>query len=129
MTQHKKSIAAISPLLVFICLYLVTSLIVQDFYKVPITVAFLVSSVYAVWTTPGIPLEQRVSLYSRGAGASNIMLMIWIFILAGAFAASAKEMGAIDAAVNLSLQLLPDNLLLGASSLRPVSSPCPSGHP
>ena len=113
MTQHKKSIAAISPLLVFICLYLLTSLIVQDFYKVPITVAFLVASVYAVWTTPGIPLEKKVGIYSRGAGSPNIMLMIWIFVLAGAFAASAQEMGAIDAAVNLSLQLLPDNLLLG----------------
>lgn len=113
MTQHKKSIAAISPLLVFICLYLLTSLIVQDFYKVPITVAFLVASVYAVWTTPGIPLEKKVGIYSHGAGSPNIMLMIWIFVLAGAFAASAQEMGAIDAAVNLSLQLLPDNLLLG----------------
>ncbi len=113
MTQHKKSIAAISPLLVFICLYLLTSLIVQDFYKVPITVAFLVASVYAVWTTPGIPLEKKVGIYSRGAGSPNIILMIWIFVLAGAFAASAQEMGAIDAAVNLSLQLLPDNLLLG----------------
>lgn len=113
MTQHKKSIAAISPLLIFICLYLLTSLIVQDFYKVPITVAFLVASVYAVWTTPGIPLEKKVGIYSRGAGSPNIMLMIWIFVLAGAFAASAQEMGAIDAAVNLSLQLLPDNLLLG----------------
>ena len=113
MTQHRKSIAAISPLLVFICLYLLTSLIVQDFYKVPITVAFLVASVYAVWTTPGIPLEKKVGIYSRGAGSPNIMLMIWIFVLAGAFAASAQEMGAIDAAVNLSLQLLPDNLLLG----------------
>ena len=113
MTQHRKSIAAISPLLVFTCLYLLTSLIVQDFYKVPITVAFLVASVYAVWTTPGIPLEKKVGIYSRGAGSPNIMLMIWIFVLAGAFAASAQEMGAIDAAVNLSLQLLPDNLLLG----------------
>lgn len=113
MTQHKKSIVAISPLLVFICLYLLTSLIVQDFYKVPITVAFLVASVYAVWTTPGIPLEKKVGIYSRGAGSPNIMLMIWIFVLAGAFAASAQGMGAIDAAVNLSLQLLPDNLLLG----------------
>ena len=112
MTQHKKSIAAISPLLVFICLYLLTSLIVQDFYKVPITVAFLVASVYAVWTTPGIPLEKKVGIYSRGAGSPNIMLMIWIFVLAGAFANSAKAMGSIDATVNAALHLLPDGMLL-----------------
>lgn len=108
-----ESVAAISPLLVFVLLYLVTSIIVRDFYKVPITVAFMVSSVYAVATMRGVPLEERVKVYSQGAGSPNLMLMIWIFILAGAFAASAKAMGAIDATVNLSLQLLPENLLLG----------------
>ncbi len=113
MRGNKRNIAAISPLLVFVCLYLATSLLVGDFYKVPITVAFLVSSVYAVWTTTGIPLDERVKVYSHGAGSPNLMLMIWIFVLAGAFAASAQAMGAIDAAVHLSLQLLPDNLLLG----------------
>lgn len=113
MERNKKNIAAISPLLVFVCLYLVTSLLVQDFYKVPITVAFLAASVYAVWTTPNTPLEERIKIYSRGAGSPNLMLMIWIFVLAGAFAVSAQAMGAIDAAVHLSLQLLPDNLLLG----------------
>ncbi|WP_418818541.1 Na+/H+ antiporter NhaC family protein [Paraprevotella clara] len=113
MSINGKSVAAISPLLVFVVLYLVTSIIVRDFYKVPITVAFMVSSVYAVATMRGVPLEERVKVYSQGAGSPNLMLMIWIFILAGAFAASAKAMGAIDATVNLSLRLLPDNLLLG----------------
>ena len=113
MRGNKRNIAAISPLLVFVCLYLATSLLVGDFYKVPITVAFLVSSVYAVWTTTGIPLAETIKVYSHAAGSPNLMLMIWIFVLAGAFAASAQAMGAIDAAVHLSLQLLPDNLLLG----------------
>ena len=100
------------PLVVFLCLYLVTSLIVNDFYKVPITVAFLVASVYAVATTKGLSLNDRILQYSSGAANKNIMLMLWIFILAGAFAQSAKAMGAIDATVNLTLLLLPDNLLL-----------------
>lgn len=95
MSINGKSVAAISPLLVFVVLYLVTSIIVRDFYKVPITVAFMVSSVYAVATMRGVPLEERVKVYSQGAGSPNLMLMIWIFILAGAFAASAKAMGAI----------------------------------
>lgn len=103
---------ALMPLVVFLCLYLVTSLIVNDFYKVPITVAFLVASVYAVATTKGLSLNDRILQYSSGAANKNIMLMLWIFILAGAFAQSAKAMGAIDAAVNLTLLLLPDNLLL-----------------
>lgn len=103
---------ALMPLVVFLCLYLVTSLIVNDFYKVPITVAFLVASVYAVATTKGLSLNDRILQYSSGAANKNIMLMLWIFILTGAFAQSAKAMGAIDATVNLTLLLLPDNLLL-----------------
>ena len=110
--QRKPSLWALSPLLVFLCLYLVTSLIVNDFYKVPITVAFLASSIYALLITRGLPLGERVTLFSQGASNKNIMLMLWIFILAGAFAQSAQAMGAVDAAVNLTLQLLPDQLLL-----------------
>ena len=103
---------ALSPLAVFLCLYLVTSLILNDFYKVPITVAFLFSSCYAIAITRGLSLDKRIYQFSVGASNKNIMLMVWIFILAGAFAQSAKQMGAIDATVNLTLHILPDNLLL-----------------
>lgn len=88
-------------------------MIVKDFYKVPITVAFVISSVVAIGMTRGEKLSERVSRFSAGASDPNIMLMLWIFILAGSFAQSAKAMGAIDATVNLALQILPDNLLLG----------------
>jgi putative Na+/H+ antiporter len=111
-SKHISGWWALSPLFVFLCLYLMTSIIVNDFYKVPITVAFLVSSCYAIAITRGLKLDQRVYQFSVGASNKNIMLMIWIFILAGAFAQSAKEMGAIDATVNLTLHILPDNLLL-----------------
>ena len=103
---------SLSPLAVFLCLYLITSLLINDFYKVPITVAFLLSSCYAIAITRGLKLEQRIYQFSVGAGNKNILLMIWIFVLAGAFAQSAKQMGAIDATVNLTLHILPDNLLL-----------------
>lgn len=103
---------ALSPLGVFILIYLVTSLIAGDFYKVPITVAFMIASIYAVTVSGGIPLRKRINIYSRGAGTSQMMLMIWIFILAGAFAHTAKMMGAIDATVNLTLTLLPGSMLL-----------------
>ena len=106
------SLWALSPLLVFLCLYLVVSLLVNDFYKVPITVAFLVSSVYAVCITKGLSLNDRILQFSLGAANKNVMLMILIFILAGAFAQSAKDIGAIDATVNMALELLPGNLLL-----------------
>ena len=96
----------------FITLYLVTSIIAGDFYKVPITVAFMMSSIYAIMISTGQPVRQRIDIYSRGAGNPQMMLMIWIFILAGAFAHSAKVMGCIDATVNLTLYLLPGNMLL-----------------
>ena len=103
---------ALSPLGVFLCLYLVTSLLMNDFYKMPITVAFLFSSCYAVAITRSLKLEERIYQFSLGASNKNILMMIWIFVLAGAFAQSAKQMGAIDATVNLTLHILPDNLLL-----------------
>jgi Na+/H+ antiporter NhaC len=112
IVDAKKGWLALSPLIVFLCLYLVTSILVNDFYKVPITVAFLVSSVYAVAITRGLPLNERVMQFSVGAANKDIILMIWIFILAGAFAQSAKDIGSIDATVNLTLQCLPANLLL-----------------
>ena len=102
---------AISPLIVFLAVYLVSSIIAKDFYTVPVSAAFLVSSVYAIIISRGKSLEEKVTVFSRGAGNTNILLMIWIFILAGAFAATAKHIGAIDATVNLALKLLPGNLL------------------
>ena len=96
----------------FVCLYLVTSIVAGDFYKVPITVAFMIASIYAVVIGGGIPLSRRIDIFSRGASTSNMMLMIWIFILAGAFANTAKVMGCVDATINLTLTLLPANMLL-----------------
>ena len=110
--MKSKGLIALSPLGVFVILYLVTSIIAGDFYKVPITVAFMVSSIYAVSIFRDIPLKERIETFSRGAGSSQMMLMIWIFLLAGAFANSAKIMGSIDATVNLTLHLLPSQMLL-----------------
>ena len=110
--MKSKGLIALSPLGVFVIMYLVTSIIAGDFYKVPITVAFMVSSIYAVAILRGKPLKERIEIFSRGAASSQMMLMIWIFLMAGAFANSAKMMGSIDATVNLTLNLLPSQMLL-----------------
>lgn len=102
---------AISPIFVFLALYLATSIIMQDFYKMPIVVAFLTSTIYSILISPG-RLPDRIERYCKGAGSSTMMLMILIFVLAGAFASSAKEMGAVDSTVNLTLQMLPPSLIL-----------------
>ena len=103
---------ALSPMLVFMVVYLVGSILAGDFYKVPLTVAFLAASAYAVCITPKLKLKKRVAIFSRGAGDENLMLMVWIFILAGAFAKAAGTMGAIDATVDLTLHMLPESMLL-----------------
>ncbi|WP_028903732.1 Na+/H+ antiporter NhaC family protein [Prevotella sp. P6B4] len=107
----KKGFIALSPIVVFILFYLVTSIIAGDFYKIPITVAFMVSSIYAICVFGDRPLMHRINSYSRGAATEQMMLMIWIFVLAGAFAHSAKAMGSIDATVNLALSLLPPSMI------------------
>lgn len=113
----KKGIIALSPIVVFILFYLVTSIIAGDFYKIPITVAFMVSSIYAIAVFTGKPLMHRIDSYSRGAATEQMMLMIWIFVLAGAFAHSAKQMGSIDATVNLTLSLLPPQMIFAGMFL------------
>ena len=102
---------ALSPLIVFVVLYLATSIIAQDFYKVPITVAFLISALYALWLTKG-SADMRMKIFAKGAGNQQMVLMLLIFVLAGAFAASAKAMGAVDATVNLTLRYLPESFIL-----------------
>lgn len=109
--ENMRGLLALSPLIVFLCVYLVSSIIAQDFYKIPISAAFLLASVYAMCICKGKTIEERISIFSDGAGNRNVLLMIWIFVLAGAFAETAKEIGAIDATVNIALRILPGNLL------------------
>ena len=102
---------ALSPLAVFLSTYLITSLVCRDFYKVPVSAAFLLASIYAVLVTPG-RLPDRIGVFSSGAGDKNVLMMIWIFILAGAFASTAKAIGSVEATVNLTLMILPGKLIL-----------------
>jgi len=103
---------ALSPLLVFLLTYLVSSLVARDFYKVPVAAAFIIASAYAMLITRSVDkTDDKISIFSEGAGNRNVLLMIWIFVLAGAFAATAKDIGAIDATVNATLRILPGKLI------------------
>lgn len=109
--NHAPNPFALIPLVVFLVAYLVVSIAAGDFYKMPITVAFLLASIVSIAISKGGKLSNRIEQYCRGTANSNIMLMVLIFVLAGAFAQTAKSMGAIDATVNLALSILPGNLL------------------
>ncbi len=103
---------SISPLLFFILLFIGISLLTGDFYKVSLSVIFTISSIYALLTLRHRPISDRIKIFSRGAGQENLMLMLWIFVLAGVFAQTAKDIGAIDSAVKVTLYFLPSQLVL-----------------
>ncbi len=111
MNRSQGNIAALLPLAVFLGIYLAGSLLANDFYKIPIVTAAMIASVCAVGMTRHMPLHESIGHYSRGATDMNIMLMIWIFVLAGAFAASTKQMGAVDATVALTMRIVPERFL------------------
>lgn len=105
---------ALSPFFVLVLLMGLISYAIGDFSKVPMTIVFLLTSIYALFTLRGHNMNERVSCFSKGAGHSDLLLMVWIFILAGAFASSAKDMGAVTATVDLTLQVLPNSMLLAS---------------
>ena len=120
MISNKKGLKALSPL--FMLLALIATIIVMSLTGLsvdgksmpvmPLTVAFLIASVYAIAVSGGMPLTKRIDTYSKGAGATDLLLMLWIYVLAGAFASTAKAIGSIDATVNFTLNVLPPNLIL-----------------
>ena len=105
--SHRRGMLAISPIVVFLLFYLVVSLVIGDFYKMPIAVALVIASMWAVLIFRNKSLSQRIEIFSKEAGSSNVLYMVWVFILAGAFATLAQEIGAVDATVNLTLKYLP----------------------
>ncbi|MBO5835672.1 MAG: Na+/H+ antiporter NhaC family protein [Bacteroidales bacterium] len=111
MNTKLKAFIALSPVLLLIIVYLSASLLAKDFYLVPVSVAFVIASLYAMFLLKGRSVKERIDIFARGAAQSDVMYMIWIFCLAGVFAASAKAMGAIDATVALTLALVPSQFI------------------
>ncbi|MDU1892465.1 MAG: Na+/H+ antiporter NhaC family protein [Dysgonomonas sp.] len=105
---------ALMPLLVFFILYVLTFIFTGDLYKMPVSVAFMTASLVAILYSKGGKLTNRIAQFCRGAANETIMLMVVIFILAGAFAGTAKAMGAVDATVNMMLYLLPQKTIMAS---------------
>ena len=109
----KRGLLALSPIVVLLVVYLAMSLASGDFYRISISVAFVAAAVYAVAMSRNIShsLQERVAIFSEGASDRNIMYMIWIFVLAGVFAAATKAMGAVDATVHFTMRFVPSEFL------------------
>lgn len=110
--NHKKGLLALSPILLMAILFVGLGIYWGDFYKVPLVVVFSIVLIYAACITQGKTVNERIEAISIGAGDKNLLMMLWIFLLAGSFAQIANSMGAIDATVNLTLALLPSVLIL-----------------
>ena len=108
----KKGLISVSPMLVFLVVYASSSIIAGDFYAASIIVSFLIACLYSIFIVKEKTTESRFAVLARGAAKEDIMTMVFIFILAAAFASTAKQMGAIEATVNLTLSLIPIKMML-----------------
>lgn len=110
--MKKGKFSALLPLIIFVSIYLGTSLVMKDFYSVSVLVPGIIAVLFGIFINRKRGLEKNIEIFCKGAGNSNIILMCLIFILAGAFAEVAKNMGAVESTVNLGLTILPKNILV-----------------
>lgn len=91
---------------------MVISLIIGDFYKIPLTVALLIASLWALLIYKDVPFPSRIETFAKEAGNSNVLYMVWIFILAGCFASLADKTGAVESTVALTINQLPSTFVM-----------------
>ncbi len=114
-SRKRSGLLAISPVAILFLLFTGLGAFCGDFSSIPLLIIFLLTAIYALCISRGEGIEKRLEVFSKGAGAPNLLLMVWIFILAGAFANAAKEMGAVEATVGLTLQILPSSMILAGT--------------
>lgn len=112
MDHNKYTKFSLLPLLFFILIFIGSGIITQDFYQLPINVALIATLVVAMVMFPKIKLSTKIHHSINGARDENIILMVFIFLLAGAFGMITKETGAVESTVNLGLTFIPSQLLL-----------------
>lgn len=112
MEQQKGNGWALLPLGVFLVLFVGSGIITGDFYKLPVLVAIIIAAIVALAMNRKDSLNVKVERFAKGAGHPDIIIMVLIFILAGAFSQVAKGMGAVDSTVNLALSVLPQSLVV-----------------
>ena len=112
MIKKRGNLVALLPLLVFITVYVGLSVMAGDMYEISVIITFSAAAFTAILLNKKETLSNKLDIFCKGAGDTNVILMILIFVLAGAFAQVAKDMGAVDSTVNLGLSILPSNLLV-----------------
>lgn len=111
-SETRRGLLALSPVAVFLVSYVVVSAVIGDFYRMPVAVSLTLAAIWGIVIYRNHPLAKRIETFSRAAGHDNILYMIWIFVLAGAFASLARGIGAVDATVSLTLNLFPATFIV-----------------
>ncbi|HET7615457.1 MAG TPA: Na+/H+ antiporter NhaC family protein, partial [Bacillales bacterium] len=103
---------ALLPFVLFILLFIGSGVVLGDFYKMPVLVVVFVALLAALFMNRKTDFQTKVMQAAKGGGQPTIILMVMIFLLAGAFASVAKGVAAVESTVNLGLTFLPGNLLV-----------------
>ena len=103
--KKKGSFLGLVPLLIFLLIYATTGIFTDKIDNMPLLVAFTITAAIALClNSPNkekINFEQRVEIFCKGAGDSTILLLVIIFLLAGAFYSVTDAMGGVKSMVNL----------------------------
>ncbi|MCG7437840.1 Na+/H+ antiporter NhaC family protein [Lysinibacillus sp. FSL M8-0216] len=110
--MKKENPWALIPFVIFMILFIGSGIIMGDFYAFPVIVAISISGAVALAMNRKESFSRKVDIFCQGAGNLNVMLMVIIFLLAGAFSEVAKGMGAVDSTVNFALSVIPQNLVV-----------------
>lgn len=113
--DKKSNFLGLVPLIFFLALFMGTGIITGDFTNMPLLLALIFASGFALlFDKKGekTSLNDKIDIFSKAGGEPTIILMVVVFLLAGAFYSIADAMGAVSSIVNLGLSVLPRNMLL-----------------
>ena len=116
--EREASGLALIPLLFFIVIYLGVGIVLHSkgvemaFYQFPSVVAMTIAVILAFLMYHKTGIDNNFKLFARGAGDENIMTMLMIFLLAGAFSSVAGAMGGVSSTANLGLAIIPPRFIV-----------------
>jgi len=103
---------ALLPLLIFVLIYLGGSWYLGDFYQLSVLSIFMLALLVAFVQFPKIPFSSKLKAFANGAGNETLLVMLLIFLLAGAFSEVSRQMGAVSAVVDVALSYIPSSFLI-----------------
>ncbi|WP_434999198.1 Na+/H+ antiporter NhaC family protein [Vibrio scophthalmi] len=115
MMTKQSNFVGLLPLIFFIVIYVLTGVYADNFSSMPLLVAFTLSVVVALMIQPKgkkDTFEEKMNIFTKAAGDSDIIMMVLIFLLAGAFYSVTDQMGAVNSIVNFGLSIIPSNMVL-----------------